>query len=72
MFWIEIIESVLWLRYTIFSCSLQETFIVDRNTKMSFIPFESSWKKAAERENIREARGVVLAEAEAKAQKFAK
>jgi hypothetical protein len=39
---------------------------------MSLIPFESSWKKAAEREKIREAREVVLAAAEAKAEKLAK
>jgi hypothetical protein len=39
---------------------------------MSFIPFESSWKKAAEREKIREAREIVLADAESKALKVAK
>ena len=39
---------------------------------MSSIAFESTWKKAEEREKIREAREVVLAAAEAKAQKLAK
>ena len=38
----------------------------------SFIPFESSWKKNVEREQLREAREVVLAAAEAKAEKLSK
>ncbi len=36
---------------------------------MSLINFESSWKKAAERENLRQARETILAVAEAKAEK---
>ncbi len=39
---------------------------------MSLIPFESSWKKKAEREQLREARETILAAAEAKAEKLAK
>ncbi len=39
---------------------------------MSLIPFESSWKKSAEREKLREARETILAAAEAKAEKLAK
>jgi hypothetical protein len=39
---------------------------------MAFIPFESSWKKTVERQQIREAREVVLAAAESKAEKISK